>query len=57
MYVPPASRINKSSFFIYFVKLSVQTAIISLNSVNRLIFVTVKCGDFFAVRIEFLNII
>jgi hypothetical protein len=30
---------------------------ISLNSVNQLIFVTVKCCVFFAVRTEFLNII
>jgi hypothetical protein len=28
-----------------------------LNSVNQLIFVMVKCGVFFAVRTEFLNII
>jgi hypothetical protein len=34
-----------------------QTAVISLNSVNRSIFVTVKCGAFFAVRTESLNII
>jgi hypothetical protein len=33
------------------------TATISLNSVNHLIFVMVKCGAFFAVRTEFLNII
>jgi hypothetical protein len=32
-------------------------AIASLNSVNQLIFVTVKCGVLFEVRIEFLNII
>jgi hypothetical protein len=31
--------------------------IISLNSVNQLIFVMVKCGVFFAVRTEILNII
>jgi hypothetical protein len=29
----------------------------SLNSVNQLIFVMVKCGVFFAVRTELLNII
>jgi hypothetical protein len=29
-----------------------KTAIISLNSVNQLIFVTVKCGAFLAVRTE-----
>jgi hypothetical protein len=39
------------------VTVPVQTAIISLNSVNRLIFVTVKSCVFFAVRTEFLNII
>jgi hypothetical protein len=37
-----------------FVWFSVQKAIASLNSVNKLI---AKCGVFFAVRIEFLNII
>jgi hypothetical protein len=31
------------------------TAIISLNSVNQLNFLTVKCGVFFAVRTESLN--
>jgi hypothetical protein len=34
-----------------------QKAIISLNSVNQLISVTVKCGVLFEVRTEFLNII
>jgi hypothetical protein len=43
--------------FVCFVRFSLQTAIISLNSVNRLIFVTVKCGVFFEVRTELLNII
>jgi hypothetical protein len=33
----------------------VLTAIISLNSLNQLIFVTVKICVFFAVRPEFLN--
>jgi hypothetical protein len=33
------------------------TAIISLNSINQMIFVMVKCGVFFAARTEFLNII
>jgi hypothetical protein len=42
---------------VHFIWFSVLTAIISLNSVNRLIFVTVKCGVFFAVRTECLNII
>jgi hypothetical protein len=36
---------------------SLQTAIISLNSVNQLIFVMVKCGVLFEVRTGFLNII
>jgi hypothetical protein len=30
--------------------------IISLNSINQLIFVMVKCGVLFEVRTEFLNI-
>jgi hypothetical protein len=34
---------------------SVYTAIISLNSVNQLILVMVKCGVLFEVRTEFLN--
>jgi hypothetical protein len=34
---------------------SVQTVIISLNSVNQLISVMVKCGVLFEVRTEFLN--
>jgi hypothetical protein len=33
-----------------------QTAIISLNSVNQLIFVVVKCGVLFEARVVFLNI-
>jgi hypothetical protein len=32
-------------------------AIISLNSVNQLIFVMAKCGVLFEVRTDFLNII
>jgi hypothetical protein len=31
--------------------------ILTVNSINKLIFVMVKCGVFFAVRTEFLNII
>jgi hypothetical protein len=42
--------------FMCFVRFSLQTAIISLNSVNRLILVTVKRGVFFAVRTEFSNV-
>jgi hypothetical protein len=41
--------------FIGFVWFSLQTAIISLNSVNQLIFVMVKYGVLFEVRTEFLN--
>jgi hypothetical protein len=40
------------SMFMCFVWFALQTAIISLNSVNQLIFVIVKCGVFFAVRTE-----
>jgi hypothetical protein len=40
-----------------FVWISLHTAIISLNSVNQLIFVMVKCGVFFEVRTDFLNVI
>jgi hypothetical protein len=38
-----------------FVWFSLQTGIISLNSINQLIFVMVKCGVLFEVRTEFLN--
>jgi hypothetical protein len=52
---------NNNYFSILYLWLSYYShckqPIISLNSVNRLIFVTVKCGVFFAVRTEFLNII
>jgi hypothetical protein len=40
-----------------FSQFSDQTAIISLNSVNQLIFVMVKYSVLFEVRTEFLNII
>jgi hypothetical protein len=40
-----------------FLCFSLQTAIISLNKINQLIFVMVKCGVFFEVGTEFLNII
>jgi hypothetical protein len=48
---------NTLHFVLRFVWFSLQAAIIYLNSVNQLIFVMVKCGVFFAVRTEFLNII
>jgi hypothetical protein len=38
-----------------FAWLSLQTAIISLNSINQLIFIMEKCGVLFEVRTEFLN--
>jgi hypothetical protein len=41
--------------FVDHVWFSVQTATISLNSFNQLIFVMVKCGVLFEVRTEFLN--
>jgi hypothetical protein len=34
-----------------------NSGFISLNSVNQLIFVMVKCGVLFEVRTEFLNVI
>jgi hypothetical protein len=39
--------------FMGFVWFSVQTAIISLNSINQLIFVMVNCGVLFEVQTEF----
>jgi hypothetical protein len=38
-----------------FVSSSEHTAIMSLNSINQLIFVMVKYGVLFEVRTEFLN--
>jgi hypothetical protein len=60
MQPPPALTFRNSAFcpqnvFMRFARFSLQTAIVSLNAVNRLIFVTVKCSVFFAVRTEFLN--
>jgi hypothetical protein len=43
--------------FLGFERLSLQAEIISLNSVNQLIFVMVKCGVLFEVRTGLLNII
>jgi hypothetical protein len=40
-----------------FVWLPQQTSIISLDSINKLIFVMVKCGVLFEVRTELFNII
>jgi hypothetical protein len=47
-----ASTVNNSSFCIYEFRM-----ILSINSINQLIFVMVKCCVFFALRTEFLNII
>jgi hypothetical protein len=41
--------------FIGFVWFSLLTAIISLNNINQMIFVMMKCGVLFEVRTEFLN--
>jgi hypothetical protein len=43
--------------FMGLVWFSLKTTIISLNSVNQLILVMVKCGVLFEVRTAFLNII
>jgi hypothetical protein len=40
-----------------FVRFSLKTEIISLYSINQLIFVMVLCDIFFMVQTEFLNII
>jgi hypothetical protein len=44
------------SVFIGLLRVSMQTAIISLNTVKKLIFVMVKCGVLFELRTESLNI-
>jgi hypothetical protein len=59
-YFTTSCNSQQLSILYYFMSLerfSLQTAIISLNSVNRLIFVTVKSCAFFAVQTELLNII
>jgi hypothetical protein len=53
------SQLSSQSVTLYvvlmgFVRFLVQTAIISLNAINRLIFVMVKCGVLFEVRTEHL---
>jgi hypothetical protein len=45
----------RKSVTMHLVWLSVYTVITSLNSVNQLIFVTVKCSVLFEVLTEFLN--
>jgi hypothetical protein len=58
LYVPPALKISLCAFCIYGFSyvLAVNRDYI-LNSINKLIFVMVKCSAFFEVRTEFLNII
>jgi hypothetical protein len=56
LYVQSALTISNLHFeFVCFVWFSLQKAIISLNSVNQLICVMVKCGVHFEIRAEFLN--
>jgi hypothetical protein len=55
MYHPQKQSVMLNFVFVGLVWFSVWTWIISLNSVNQLIFVMVKCSVFFAVRTEFLN--
>jgi len=57
MYMSISPICNTVVCVLIFVGFSVKTAIISLNSVNQLIFVMVKCGVLFEVRTGFLNII
>jgi hypothetical protein len=54
---PYAQSVTLHFLFMGSVFFSLTTAIISLNSVNQLIFVMVKCRVLFEVRTEFLNII
>jgi hypothetical protein len=58
LYVPPRSALNNSTFwpqsaFICFVWISEQTAIISLYSINWLVFITDKECIYCAVRVYF----
>jgi hypothetical protein len=51
------SGYNMYFVFMGFISFSLQIVIISLNSVNQMIFVMVKCGVLFEVRTAFLNIV
>jgi hypothetical protein len=54
----PAKTVSKSAFYIYgFHVILNEKRRHLLKRVNELIFVTVKCGVFFAVRTEFLSVI
>jgi hypothetical protein len=55
MYHPLYLSVTMYFVFMNLVRFSVLTAIISLNGINQLIFVMVKCGVLFEVRTEFLN--
>jgi hypothetical protein len=59
LYIACAVKFTSAAFCIWyrFHMIPTETSIISLNSVNRLFFVTVKCSVVFAVRTKFLNII
>jgi hypothetical protein len=62
LYAPSGLTINNSTFcphsvFMCFVWLSEQTAIISLYSINWLVFITEMQCVYCAVRTDFLNII
>jgi hypothetical protein len=53
---PTVLTVCKAYFvFMGFVLFYLLTSIISLNGINQLIFVMVKCGVLFEVRTEFLN--
>jgi hypothetical protein len=56
------TQVSQQSVTLYFVFMgfawfALQTAITSLNNINQLIFVMVKCSVLFEVRTEFLNVI
>jgi hypothetical protein len=58
MYVPDILTVCNPVFCIMsFVWFSLQTAIVSLNTINQLIFVMMKCRVLFEVWAGFLNII
>jgi hypothetical protein len=57
LYVPAPLAASGLAFCVYgFCMILSVIMIIYLNSVTQLIFVMVKCGVLFEVRIEFLNI-
>jgi hypothetical protein len=55
-YVPHALTINTSQFCIYGFHMNLSTVIISLNSINMLIFIVEGCCVFSETQIEFLNV-